>query len=170
VADDLRRRCIAALEEAGGGLPLTHGMAVDAMLEVLREHSCEHCQDSEPALCVFAPCGPDDLRRHYAERTVQAWRRYGQHWRERAETAEKAIPEILQAKRGWQITYCDEVNARMEWAGRAVAAEERAEKAEAALTPARERLDALVAAGFGATTDTLRALRAALDDPKDDRG
>lgn len=90
-------------------------------------------------------------------------------WRERAETAEKAIPEILQAKRGWQITYCDEVNARMEWAGRAVAAEERAEKAEATLTLARERLDALIAAGFGATTDTLRALRAALDDPKDDR-
>ena len=41
---------------------------------------------------------------------------------------------------------------------------ERAETAKAALTLTRERLDALIAAGFGATTDTLRELRAALDE------
>lgn len=44
------------------------------------------------------------------------------------------------------------------------AAEERAESAETTLTVTRNRLDALIAAGFGATTDTLRELRAALDD------
>jgi hypothetical protein len=43
---------------------------------------------------------------------------------------------------------------------------ERAEKAEAANARTRERLDALIADGFGAVTDTLRELRAALDDTK----
>jgi hypothetical protein len=47
---------------------------------------------------------------------------------------------------------------------------ERAAKAEAALALTRERLDALIAAGFGATTDTLRELRAALDAQEADRG
>ena len=46
---------------------------------------------------------------------------------------------------------------------------ERAEKAEAARTMTRERLDALITAGFGATTDTLRGLRAALDDIQEPR-
>lgn len=41
---------------------------------------------------------------------------------------------------------------------------ERAETTEAALVVTRDRLDALIADGFGATTDTLRELRAALDD------
>lgn len=41
---------------------------------------------------------------------------------------------------------------------------ERAEKTEAARSLMRDRLDALITAGFGATTDTLRQLRAALDD------
>jgi hypothetical protein len=43
--------------------------------------------------------------------------------------------------------------------------EKRCEKAEAARSVTRERLDALITAGFGATTDTLRELRAALDAP-----
>ena len=47
---------------------------------------------------------------------------------------------------------------------------ERAERAEAANARTRERLDALIAAGFGATTDTLRELRAALDDQEASRG
>ncbi len=46
----------------------------------------------------------------------------------------------------------------------------RAEKVEAANTRARDRLDALIAAGFGATTDTLRELRSALDNQEPDRG
>lgn len=62
--------------------------------------------------------GDDEARRGYAERTVDQWRKYGTHWRERAEKAEAA-------------------NART-----------------------RTRLDTLIAAGSGATTDTLRELRA----------
>lgn len=48
--------------------------------------------------------------------------------------------------------------------------QERAEKAEAANARTRERLDALIAAGFGAVGDTLRELRAALDGQEPDRG
>jgi hypothetical protein len=59
----------------------------------------------------------------------------------RVQTAEKAIREVLQAKRGLQITYCDEVNARMGWARRAGIAEERAETAEAAIARVRQLRD-----------------------------
>ncbi|MEU7831351.1 hypothetical protein [Nonomuraea sp. NPDC049129] len=44
---------------------------------------------------------------------------------------------------------------------------ERAENAEAVVALTRERLDTLIAAGFGAVTDTLRELRAALNDTGD---
>jgi hypothetical protein len=49
-------------------------------------------------------------------------------------------------------------------------AQQEAGTAEAALSLVRERLDILIAAGFGAVTDTLRELRAALDDQEADRG
>lgn len=61
--------------------------------------------------------------------------------------------------------YCREAlkgaeNRRQMW-------RERAEKAEAVVALTRERLDALIAAGFGAVTDTLRELCAALDDTRE---
>ena len=46
----------------------------------------------------------------------------------------------------------------------------RLSRAETANARTRERLDALIAAGFGAVGDTLRELRSTLDGPDDDRG
>lgn len=72
----------------------------------------------------------------------------------RAERAEAVIAEhvarlIEQAKQAW---YREQDRARL---------------AEAATARVRERLDALIADGFGATTPTLRDLRDLLDVPAD---
>lgn len=75
--------------------------------------------------------------------------RWGQARREAGDLAQRIVDEI-----GHPVT--DEPALGPEW-------RERAETAEAGNTLTRERLDALIAAGFGATTDTLRKLRASLD-------
>jgi hypothetical protein len=81
---------------------------------------------------------------------------------ERLEVLRAAYDIVRGHLKATRKDYSERTGEMLEW-------RERAEQAGAALALARERLDALIAAGFGATTDTLRALRAALDDSKDDR-
>jgi hypothetical protein len=89
----------------------------------------------------------------------------------------KAVKDVL-AEEGLVVVSAEDQNALREEAAycrdalngaenRRQMWRERAEKAEAARTVTRERLDALIADGFGATTDTLRELRAALDDTEE---
>ncbi|MFI7468165.1 hypothetical protein [Nonomuraea sp. NPDC049646] len=89
---------------------------------------------------------------------------------ERAETAEHIL-SLLTAETPPVPDGTDDDTARRGWAERTVdqwrkyAAHWRAhaETAGRRLSVTRNRLDALIAAGFGATTDTLRELRAVLD-------
>lgn len=71
-------------------------------------------------------------------------RRLAGSWVERAERAEAIAAERLD-----RLAEMDHLRGR-------------AEQAEARIARTRRRLDALITAGFGATTDTLRELRAAL--------
>jgi hypothetical protein len=87
----------------------------------------------------------------------------------------KAVMDVL-AEEGLVVVSAEDLKALREETAYCVAAlngaenrrqmwRERAESADTALTETRNRLDALIAAGFGATTDTLRELRAALAGP-----
>lgn len=57
-------------------------------------HYCGNCEGIDPVSCVNAPGGANEMRRGYAEQTVEAWRQYAKHWRDRAEQAEPVVARV----------------------------------------------------------------------------
>lgn len=150
MAEDLRHRYAAAilarLTQTTGPTPSDYDLA-DAVMAV-RDGELERLRAQLPqcnGLCLRASDVLDDLGNVVGDPVARAHRSCPLH----------GDLEVV----AWELDAAlNKAEAERE------ALRERAERAEAVVALTRERLDALIAAGFGAVTDTLRELRAALDD------